>query len=88
MRIDIRVKPGASRTRVGGAYGERLVVAVGARAVDGAATDAALAAVAEAFGARRREVTLALGVTSRDKTVEIDLPDDVVRARLAALLAG
>ncbi len=86
MRIDIRVRPGASRTRVGGAYGDRLVVAVGARAVDGAATDAALAAVADAFGVRRRAVTLALGVTSRDKTVEIDLPDDVVRARLAALL--
>lgn len=86
MRIDIRVRPGASRTRVGGAYGERLVVAVGARAVDGAATEATLAAVADAFGVRRRAVTLVLGPTSRDKTVEIDLPDDVVRARLAELL--
>jgi len=35
VRIDIRVRPGASRTAVGGAYGDRLVVAVGARAVDG-----------------------------------------------------
>jgi len=50
MRVAIRVRPGASRTRVGGAYGERLVVAVGARAVDGAATEAALDAVAEACG--------------------------------------
>lgn len=92
MRVDIRVKPGASRTRVGGAYGDRLVVAVGARAVDGAATEAALAAVADAFGLRRRQVGLVLGVTSRDKTVELDLPDgaaqDAARERLAALLGS
>ena len=90
MKVDIRVRPGASRTRVGGAYGTRLVVAVGARAVDGAATEAALAAVADAFGLRRRQVALVTGLTSRDKTVALDLPDAAAeaaaRARLAALL--
>ncbi len=90
MKVDIRVRPGASRTRVGGAHGERLVVAVGARAVDGAATEAALAAVSEAFGLRRRQVTLVTGVTSRDKTVALDLPDAgaeaAARTRLAELL--
>lgn len=90
MKVDIRVKPGASRTKVGGAHAGRLVVAVGARAVDGAATDAALAAVADAFGVRRRHVSLVTGVTSRDKTVALDLPDaaaeDAARVRLAALL--
>lgn len=91
MRVAIRVRPGASRTRVGGAYGERLVVAVGARAVDGAATEAALDAVAKAFGVRRRAVTLVVGATSRDKVVQIELADDAAaaeaRARLAGLLA-
>jgi len=71
VRVEIRVRPGASRTRVGGSRDGRLVVAVSARAVDGAATEAALAAVAEAFGVRRRAVTLVRGVTSRDKVVEI-----------------
>ncbi len=71
MRIAIRVKPGASRTRVGGMHGERLVVAVGARAVDGAATEAALTALAEALGVRRRHVTLVQGATSRDKLVDV-----------------
>jgi uncharacterized protein YggU (UPF0235/DUF167 family) len=89
MRIPIRVRPGASRTRVGGAYGDRLVVAVGARAVDGAATDAALAAVAEAFGVRRRAVTLLTGVTSRDKVVDVDVPDEAAaRDLLTSLLGG
>ncbi len=89
MRIAIRVKPGASRTRVGGAYGDALVVAVSARAVDGAATEAALAAVADAFGVRRRHVDLVTGATSRDKVVDLDdaaLVDGP--ARLVELRAG
>ena len=89
MRVAIRVKPGASRTRVGGAYGDALVVVVSARAVDGAATEAALAAVADAFGVRRRHVDLVTGATSRDKVVELDdtaLADGP--ARLAELRDG
>ncbi|GEL94551.1 DUF167 domain-containing protein [Cellulomonas composti] len=83
MRVEIRVRPGASRTRVGGRHGERLVVAVTARAVDGAATEAALAALADALGVRRREVALVRGATSRDKLVEV--PDDAA-AQVAACL--
>lgn len=87
MRVAVRVRPGASRTRVGGRYGDALVVAVGARAVDGAATEAALAALAEALGVRRRHVALVTGATSRDKVVEVDdsVVDAAVRARLVAL---
>ncbi len=72
MRVEIRVRPGASRTRVGGEHAGRLVVAVNARAVDGAATEAALAALADALGVRRRHVELVQGATSRDKLVEVD----------------
>lgn len=89
MRVAIRVRPGASRTRVGGVHADRLVVVVSARAVDGAATEAALAAVADAFGVRRRQVTLVSGVTSRDKMVDVEIPPEALaraRARLAELL--
>ncbi|MGH3515501.1 MAG: DUF167 domain-containing protein [Pseudonocardiaceae bacterium] len=71
MRINIRVRPGASRTRVGGEHDGALVVRVGALASDGRATDAALAAVADAFGVRRSAVTLVLGATSRSKIIQI-----------------
>lgn len=81
--MTIRVRPGASRTAVGGSYGDALVVAVQERAVDGAATKAALAAVADALGIRRREVTLLTGTTSRTKTVEV--PDGAA-SRLADLM--
>lgn len=68
---------------MGGRYGDALVVAVQARAVDGAATRAALDAVARALGIRRREVTLLTGATSRTKTVEV--PDGAA-SRLADLM--
>lgn len=86
VRVAIRVKPGASRTRVGGTYGDALVVAVSARAVDGAATTASLDAVADALGVRSRHVRLVTGVTSRDKVVEVDGLDADEVARRVALL--
>ncbi len=85
LSFAIRVKPGASRTRVGGAYGGALVVSVTARAVDGKATEAALAAVAEALGVRRRALTLVSGATSRDKIVAIDPAPSGLHDRLSDL---
>jgi uncharacterized protein YggU (UPF0235/DUF167 family) len=49
-----------------------LVVSVTPRATGGKATEAALRAVAAAFGVRRRDVSLVTGATSRDKVLEID----------------
>lgn len=73
VRIAVRVKPGASRNRVGGRHGaDALVVAVTAKAVDGAATEAVLRAVAEALGMPRRSVSLLVGATSRDKVLGVD----------------
>lgn len=85
VRLAIRVRPGASRTAVGGSHGGALVVRVAARAVDGAATEAALGAVAAAFGVRRRRVSLVRGATSRDKVVEIDGDESALVAALQQL---
>lgn len=81
----MRVRPGSSRTAVGGSYDGALVVRVTARAVEGAATDAVLKAVAEALGVRPYEVTLVGGATNRTKVLEIpDGLEERVAARLAA----
>jgi uncharacterized protein len=84
VRVTIRVRPGAGRTSVGGVHDGALVVRVSAPAVDGRATEAALAAIAAAFGVRRRHVSLVSGATSRTKAVEVDGGTD---ERLQELLA-
>jgi uncharacterized protein len=59
-------------------------VRVSARAVDGKATEAALAAVAGAFGVRRSAVTLVSGASSRTKIVDIAAGDPRILADLLA----
>ena len=90
MRLTIRVRPGSSRPKVSGEHDGALVVAVSARAVDGRATEAALAALAAALGVRRRDVRLVSGATSRTKVVEIEASGDdepALAARVSALRA-
>jgi len=75
---------------VGGRHGDTgaIIVAVTARAVDGKATEAALRAIAAAFGVRRDAVTLVAGATSRDKVVDIDGEATELARRRAALLSA
>jgi uncharacterized protein YggU (UPF0235/DUF167 family) len=92
VRLCIRVRPGAGRTVVGGRYGEgedaALVVAVRERAIDGAATEAALRAVADAFGVPRARVRLVTGRAARTKVIELEAPEAAVTDRLRRLQDG
>lgn len=85
MRLTIHVRPGAGRPGVGGEHDGALIVRVTARAVGGQATEAALAAVADAFGVRRRAVTLVTGRTSRMKVIDIAAGDPLVLDHLLAI---
>jgi len=84
MRVTIRVRPGAARAGVGGEHDGALVVRVSPPAVDGRATDAALRAVADAFGVRPQAVSLVSGATSRTKVVEVEGADQASLDRLLA----
>lgn len=68
---------------VGGSHDGALVVRVAERPVDGRATEAALVALADAVGVKRREVALVTGASSRTKVVEVP---DACEAAVAALL--
>ena len=69
LRVAVHVRPGAARTAVGGRHRDALVVWVTARPAGGAATQAVLRAVAEAFGVPRQDVKPVTGTTSRDKVI-------------------
>ncbi len=84
VRITVWVRPGSARPGVGGQRDGALVVRVSARAVEGQATEAALTAVAAAFGVRRRAVTLVAGASSRTKIVEVEGADPETLGRLLA----
>jgi hypothetical protein len=87
--VAVRVKPGASRTSVGGCHqgpgGPALVVAVTAPAVDGRANEAARRALAGALGLRPAAVGLHRGATSRNKLFTV--PAEAAR-RVRALRDG
>ena len=89
LQFAIRVRPGASRTAVGGTYGaDALVVAVGARAVEGAANRAVIAALAVAFEVRQQDVQLVAGAAGRSKIVAIAGDETRLAARLEQLRTG
>jgi uncharacterized protein (TIGR00251 family) len=90
LRFEIRVKPGARADRVGGSWGPQgaLLVRVRAPAVDGKANEAALGVLADAFGVRRRHVTLVSGASSRTKLVHLDGPRGRGGERLRELLTA
>ncbi len=90
-RFAIRVKPGASKPKVGGGYGDppALIVAVHAQPVDGQANDAVLSALAEALKVKSRQMSVVSGHTARTKLVAVQVPnadDGDLRARIDELL--
>jgi uncharacterized protein YggU (UPF0235/DUF167 family) len=92
LNVLVRVKPGASRTAVGGRYdgplGPALVIAVSAPATEGRATEAARRALAGALGVRQATVLLRQGATSRDKVFAVDDAPPDLAARIETLRDG
>ena len=90
VRVSVRVRPGARRDAVGGSWagprGPALLVAVRARAVEGAANAAVAAALAAAFGLRRADVEIVAGARGRDKVVALRGDAGELDAGLAELM--
>jgi len=72
VQYTVRVKPGSRKGPLVETDAEGLIVYVRERAVDGAANDGVIAALAQHFGVRKRDVTILRGHTSRIKRVEVD----------------
>jgi len=84
IRLSVRVQPRSSRPGVGGLHGDALKVRVAAAPVDGAANDAVIDALAEAFSVSRRAVRLVSGASSRSKVLDVDDATLAAAQRLAA----
>jgi hypothetical protein len=83
VRITVRVHPSSSRNRVGGRYGDGvLVIRVTAPARDGRGNRAVEDALAEAFGVGRGSVRLLSGARARTKVFDVEGADPAVLAAL------
>jgi uncharacterized protein (TIGR00251 family) len=81
--IEVKVVPGASRSRIVGPHGGAIKAQVAAPPERGRANEALCALFAEALGAPRRAVRVVRGETSAKKTLFVDgLPPDEVARRL------
>lgn len=85
--LEIRVRPNASRNKVGGTAGAppRLVVAVQAPAVDGKANAAVIKELADAFKLRARDFTIVHGELARDKRLMVAGDEAELTKRLEEL---
>jgi uncharacterized protein len=83
--LEVKVVPGASKSRVAGPYGDGIRVQVAAPPERGRANEALCEILAQALGIARRDVTVVRGAGSPRKTVHVAglAPDEVAR-RLAS----
>jgi uncharacterized protein len=85
VRISIRVKPRASRSRVLRAQGLSIEASLAAPPVDGAANAELLVLLASALAVSKSSLRLVLGETSKNKVVEVaGVSVDEAAARLAS----
>jgi len=86
--LEIRVRPNASRNKVGGSVGEppRLVVAVQAPAVDGKANAAVIKELADAFNLRSRDFTIVFGELGRDKRLLVEGDEETLQEKVEELM--
>lgn len=67
--IAVKAVPGASRDQIAGALGDRLKVRISAPPEGGKANDAIRRLIADALGLKPRDVSIASGAASSEKTI-------------------
>jgi hypothetical protein len=85
VRLELRVKPRASRSKILGTRGGALLIAVAAPPVDGEANEAVRELLARELRIPKRAVEILVGTSGRNKIVAVDgLGIDDIRGRLTA----
>ena len=85
VRLEVRVRPRANKSSIGGVTGGALDVALAAPPVDGAANEELVTTLARACSVSRSRVRLVRGEGARTKLVTIEgVGESEVRARLEA----
>lgn len=86
--LSVRAQPGAKKSGVAGLWNGMLKLRVSAPPEDGRANEELVLLLAQLLGVKRAGVQLVSGATTRQKRFRIELPSNVARARIDALLAA
>ena len=87
MIVAVRVIPRSPKSAITGLRGDSLLIRLNAPPVDGAANEALIELLAQAFGRPRRDISLVAGEKSRDKRVAIEgISDADFKTRLSKIL--
>ena len=81
--LELHVQPGAKRTEVAGLHGDRLKIRLAARAVEGAANEALVEFLGELLQARKKDIRIESGATSRQKRVSVTGADTHLLNRIS-----
>jgi len=83
LRVTVRAKPRAARSRILGFREGALEVAIAAPPVDGAANDELIRTLAKALGVGRSSVSIASGKGGKNKVVAIEgLSEEAFREKI------
>lgn len=84
VELRVRAVPGASRSEISGLLGDRLKIRVAAPPEEGRANDAIARLLADRLGIPVRDVSVAAGHASRDKTLHLRGVDEASLDRLVS----
>lgn len=88
VSVTVRVTPRAGRTAIAGVRDDVLLVKLAAAPVDGAANDALVALLSDAFELSRRNITIVAGEKGRTKRLALSgTSPGLMEARLSRLLS-
>lgn len=76
IRITVKVEPRSSRPGIAGLHGNALKVRLSSPPVEGRANEELIEIVAKALGARKAQVSIAGGQTSKNKVVRVEGADE------------
>jgi uncharacterized protein (TIGR00251 family) len=89
VRVAVRAKPRAKKSRVVRADGLTIEVALAAPPVDGAANEELISVLAESLSVPARAIRLVIGAGSKNKVVEVTgLSETEIVARLSSAVSA
>jgi hypothetical protein len=84
MRIHVHIKPGSKRESLQW-DGERIIARVAAPPIEGAANQKLIENLAEWLRISKSQIRITSGHTARYKALEIDAPDELIKAAIDQL---